>query len=284
MARPLWNRSAACRVTPEIEKLKKEGWWFEPAVRDRHALGARHRGRDHWFPADPGAGRGQVVAGAAQLLDAGGHPRPAGGYESEFIYGGESHFDNMRGFFLANGFSQVTDENDYRTRCSRPAGAFPTKTCSTRRTNAWRRSMRRANRPIRWCSPLSNHSPFEFPDGRIELYEQPRGTDNNAVKYTDWALGRFIEKAKKSDYWKDTSSSSSPTTTSRARRDAGADRALPYSRPDPRRRHQAARREDRGEPGRSADDDALADGHRRAAPDAGPRPDGRAWTGCRGGR
>ena len=31
-----------------------------------------------------------------------------------------------------------------------------------------------------------------------------KGTDNNAVKYTDWALGRFIEKAKQSPYWKDT--------------------------------------------------------------------------------
>ena len=35
------------------------------------------------------------------------------GYESEFIYGGEAHFDNMRGFFTGNGFNRVTDQNDY---------------------------------------------------------------------------------------------------------------------------------------------------------------------------
>ena len=31
------------------------------------------------------------------------------GYHSEFVYGGESHFDNMRAFFLGNGFNCVVD-------------------------------------------------------------------------------------------------------------------------------------------------------------------------------
>ena len=39
----------------------------------------------------------------------------------------------------------------------------------------------------------SNHAPFEFPDGRIELYEQPKNTDNNAVKYADYTIGEFIK-------------------------------------------------------------------------------------------
>jgi phosphoglycerol transferase MdoB-like AlkP superfamily enzyme len=50
----------------------------------------------------------------------------------------------------------------------------------------------------------SNHSPFEFPDGNFDLYEQPRSTVNNAVKYADHALGRFFEKAKSSEYWQNT--------------------------------------------------------------------------------
>ncbi len=50
----------------------------------------------------------------------------------------------------------------------------------------------------------SNHSPYEFPDGRIDLYEQPANTVNNAVKYADYALGRFFEKARKAPYWNNT--------------------------------------------------------------------------------
>jgi len=50
----------------------------------------------------------------------------------------------------------------------------------------------------------SNHTPFEFPDGRIDLYEQPKATESNAVKYADYAYGEFFKKAKNSPYWKDT--------------------------------------------------------------------------------
>lgn len=50
----------------------------------------------------------------------------------------------------------------------------------------------------------SNHDPFEFPDGKIDLYEQPKQTRNNAAKYADHALGHFFQLAKNSDYWKDT--------------------------------------------------------------------------------
>lgn len=50
----------------------------------------------------------------------------------------------------------------------------------------------------------SNHDPFEFPEGKIELYDQPQGTRNNAAKYADYALGHFFKLAKQADYWKDT--------------------------------------------------------------------------------
>ena len=43
----------------------------------------------------------------------------------------------------------------------------------------------------------SNHDPFEFPDGRIELYEQPKATRNNNVKYADFAVGKFFEHGQK---------------------------------------------------------------------------------------
>ena len=50
----------------------------------------------------------------------------------------------------------------------------------------------------------SNHTPFDYPDGRIELYNEPKETRENAAKYSDYALGEFFKKAKKSSYWSDT--------------------------------------------------------------------------------
>jgi phosphoglycerol transferase MdoB-like AlkP superfamily enzyme len=46
----------------------------------------------------------------------------------------------------------------------------------------------------------SNHTPFTFPEGRIDL---PRGRPG-AVKYSDYAVGRFIEMARTKPWFKDT--------------------------------------------------------------------------------
>src|SRR5690606_37201979 len=36
------------------------------------------------------------------------------GYRSRFIYGGEAHFDNMKSFFLGNGFDDLHDRKTFR--------------------------------------------------------------------------------------------------------------------------------------------------------------------------
>src|SRR4029078_10918446 len=36
-----------------------------------------------------------------------------GRYRNEFVYGGAAHFDNMRRFFLGNGFHAIVDRADF---------------------------------------------------------------------------------------------------------------------------------------------------------------------------
>ncbi|MBK7815453.1 MAG: LTA synthase family protein [Rhodocyclaceae bacterium] len=48
----------------------------------------------------------------------------------------------------------------------------------------------------------SNHRPFTYPEGRIDI---PSGTGREgAVKYTDWAIGDFIERARARPWFRDT--------------------------------------------------------------------------------
>ena len=48
----------------------------------------------------------------------------------------------------------------------------------------------------------SNHRPYTYPAGRIDI---PPGTGaDGAVKYTDWALGDFIERARAKPWFDDT--------------------------------------------------------------------------------
>jgi phosphoglycerol transferase MdoB-like AlkP superfamily enzyme len=126
------------------------------------------------------------------------------GYHTQFVYGGESHFDNMKSFFLGNGFTDMQD--------------FPTFT-ETKFVGAWGASdgdlydkahqqyelLSKGEKPFfSLVFTSSNHSPFDYPDNTIELYNQPKQTRENAAKYSDHVLGQFIEKAKASDYWDDT--------------------------------------------------------------------------------
>jgi phosphoglycerol transferase MdoB-like AlkP superfamily enzyme len=48
----------------------------------------------------------------------------------------------------------------------------------------------------------SNHRPFTYPEGRVDI---PSHTGRNGgVKYTDYAIGRFIREAEKEPWFKDT--------------------------------------------------------------------------------
>jgi len=190
-------------VTPNLEKLKEEGWWFEQlyatgtrSVRGIEAVSAGFM---------PTPAQAVVKLSLAQRNFAtlasilGQH-----GYESEFIYGGEAHFDNMRRFFTGNGFNRVTDEKDYKNPVFMGSWGASDEDLFNKTHERLSAKHSEGVSSFTLVFTSSNHSPFEFPDGRIELYEQPKATDNNAVKYTDHALGEFIAKAKASPYWQDT--------------------------------------------------------------------------------
>lgn len=127
-------------------------------------------------------------------------------YATTYIYGGYSYFDNMSAFF---------SHNDYRVvdRQAIPAERIHYE-------NVWGVadedlfdlalseidiSLARSpgRRPIfAHIMTTSNHRPYTYPEGRIDI---PSGTGREgAVKYTDWAIGHFIDEARKKPWFKDT--------------------------------------------------------------------------------
>ncbi|WP_292359438.1 MULTISPECIES: LTA synthase family protein [unclassified Methylophaga] len=190
-------------VTPELERLKQKGWWFEQL----YATGTRSvRGIEAVISGYlPTPARSVVKLSLSQqnFFTIAGLLKQQG-YFTEFIYGGESHFDNMASFFIGNGFESVIDQHDY------PHAVF---------TGSWGVSdedlLNKAHQQIQQkhaqgqpyfslVFTSSNHSPYEFPDGRIELDNPVKQSNTNAVKYADYALGQFFDKAMQSDYWDNT--------------------------------------------------------------------------------
>jgi phosphoglycerol transferase MdoB-like AlkP superfamily enzyme len=124
------------------------------------------------------------------------------GYDTSFIYGGEAQFDNMRRFFMNNGFDFVVDENDYVNPVFHGSWGVADEDLFTRADAEF--SKPRARPFFSLVFTTSNHSPYEYPDGRIEPYEATPNTVNNAVKYADHALGEFFARARTQPYWDDT--------------------------------------------------------------------------------
>ncbi|GIU01748.1 LTA synthase family protein [Shewanella morhuae] len=190
-------------LTPNIDALSKEGWYFD----NLYATGTRSvRGIEAvttGFTPTPARsvvklGKSQVgFFSIAELLK--NH-----GYTTQFIYGGESHFDNMRSFFLGNGFSDIIDQKDYKAPAFVGSWGASDEDLMRKANSEFERLHSEGKPFFSLVFSSSNHDPFEFPDDRIKLYEEPKQTRNNAAKYADYAIGEFFKLAKNADYWKDT--------------------------------------------------------------------------------
>lgn len=190
-------------VTPELEKLKSDGIWFEQL----YATGTRSvRGIEAVVAGySPTPAQSTVkLANSQYNFTTVASILKSQGYQTQFVYGGEAHFDNMRSFFTGNGFSQVVDIKQIKQpKFVGSWGASDEDLFNTAHQQL--ELLHQQGKPfLSLIFTSSNHEPFEFPDGRIELHEQPQNTVNNAVKYADWAMGQFFQKAKASAYWQDT--------------------------------------------------------------------------------
>jgi phosphoglycerol transferase MdoB-like AlkP superfamily enzyme len=137
-------------------------------------------------------------------------------YQPYFIYGGDGYFDNMNNFFGGQGFDIVDRDRGNPLSDNIKTQRFKIEDKEVSFENAWgicdedlyKQSIKyadksaKANKPFfQFVMTTSNHKPYTFPAGKIDL---PQGERNGAVKYTDHALGKFINDAKSKPWFKNT--------------------------------------------------------------------------------
>jgi phosphoglycerol transferase MdoB-like AlkP superfamily enzyme len=192
-------------LTPELDKLSKEGLLFT----NLYCTGTRSvRGIEQvtaGFLPNPSESIVKLSGsqqGFFTLADAFGRHN----YDTSFIYGGMANFDNMASFFNGNGFKNIIDETDFdadgKKYAMKGTWGYSDEDLAVK-ANEYYKSL--GKKPFfSLMFSTSNHEPFEFPDGRIKLYEQPKNTVHNAMKYADFSIGKFFELAKKEAYFKNT--------------------------------------------------------------------------------
>jgi phosphoglycerol transferase MdoB-like AlkP superfamily enzyme len=126
------------------------------------------------------------------------------GYITQYIYGGYSYFDNMKEFFGNNGYDVIDRE------ALKPQEVHYSNVWGVADEDLFGLSLRTLDSNYATGQPffshimtVSNHRPFTYPEGRIDI---PPATQcrEGAVKYTDYAIGKFIEDARRKPWFSNT--------------------------------------------------------------------------------
>lgn len=188
-------------LTPNLDKMAEDGMWFEQL----YATGTRSvRGIEAVISAFPPTSRRSVVKLAEtqeNFFTIAGFLKNEG-YETSFIYGGEAHFDNMRRFFLNNGFQTITDESDYEAPEFMGSWGVSDEDLFVKANEVFRS---KGNQPFfSLVFSSSHHEPFDIPVGKVAVRPGPDGPRDTAVAYADYALGRFFDMARSAGYYENT--------------------------------------------------------------------------------
>ena len=194
-------------ITPYFDNLAKEGLLFE-----RFFSNGTHTHQGMFatmacFPNLPGfeylmqtPEGSHKLSGLPELLS-------ARKFDDVYVYNGDFAWDNQSGFFSNQGMTTFVGRNDFVD----PVFSDPTWGVSDQ--DMFNRGLeelkkREGKKPFyALLQTLSNHTPYALPTPLPVEPVTDRGSLNEhltAMRYSDWALGQFFEKARKEPYFNET--------------------------------------------------------------------------------
>lgn len=183
-------------VTPHFNRLSKEGVFFTNCYANSFRT---DRGTVCTFSGYLGLPTASVmkIPAKSRTLPAIAEGLSKAGYKTDFLYGGDINFTNMKSYLLSTGYQRLTANTDFLL--------------AEQTSNAWGvndditfeylyNQLRNRKEEGPWHTAfltLSSHEPFEVPYHRLE------DKIPNAFAYTDECLGKFIDRLKQTPAWKD---------------------------------------------------------------------------------
>ena len=183
-------------VTPHFNRLSKEGVFFTNCYANSFRT---DRGTVCTFSGYLGLPTASVmkIPAKSRTLPAIAEGLSKAGYKTDFLYGGDINFTNMKSYLLSTGYQRLIANTDF--------------SLAEQTSNAWGvndditfeylyNQLRNRKEEGPWHTAfltLSSHEPFEVPYHRLE------DKIPNAFAYTDECLGKFIDRLKQTPAWKD---------------------------------------------------------------------------------
>jgi phosphoglycerol transferase MdoB-like AlkP superfamily enzyme len=126
------------------------------------------------------------------------------GYSIQYFYGGDSYFDNMQSFFGGNGYEIIDRKNFTEKEITfQNIWGVCDEDMFDKAITVFSENAKTEKPFFGHIMTVSNHRHFTYPDGKIDISPLSK-TRNGGVKYSDYAIGKFIENAKKQAWFSNT--------------------------------------------------------------------------------
>jgi phosphoglycerol transferase MdoB-like AlkP superfamily enzyme len=122
------------------------------------------------------------------------------GYQSGFVFGGDLNYGNIRSYVFNKKFDVIKEERDFDSDL--PRGKLGIQDGDM--ADEYLRSLNEAKSPFvySWFT-LSSHMPYDHPGEKKQLVKSENDYVNSVI-YSDEALRKFFNGAKKQDWYKNT--------------------------------------------------------------------------------
>lgn len=126
------------------------------------------------------------------------------GYNVKYLYGGDAFFDNMEDFFTGNGYG-IVDKKTFT-----PEEITFSNVWGVCDEDMYNKAIKVMNNEAKENKPffnhimtVSNHRPFTYPNNKIDIPGDAKSREGG-VKYTDFSMKKFFEKASKQPWFSNT--------------------------------------------------------------------------------
>jgi phosphoglycerol transferase MdoB-like AlkP superfamily enzyme len=125
----------------------------------------------------------------------------ANGYSSAFYYGGELRYGNIKAYLIHNHFKEIVEDKDWDSRI--PRGKLGIHDGFM--FDLLEKKIESKQQPffVTYFT-LSSHSPYDQPMNPKIDWGDSEDDFHNSAYYTDSCIGRFMENAKNTDWYKNT--------------------------------------------------------------------------------
>ena len=195
------------KATPEFDKLTKRGVLF-----DRFFSQGTHTHQGMFaticsFPNLPGHEFLMQTEDGRQTLTSFISILKQYGFSTVYVYNGSFNWDNQEGFFRNQGMDKFVGSDDFKNP------KFKDPTWGVSDEEMFNRAleeidvMTEKGPAFAFLQTLSNHAPYDLPPPAPFLdLKGPKSLIKrlNGIKYADWAIGQFFEKAKNKKWFNET--------------------------------------------------------------------------------